>query len=250
MVTSDQLIGTWKVIEDPFNRSEETFYSFTPTVVTIAFETKNRTQKIFLTYELEGNIIITDQPSHPKIERSKIKVEGDILTLDYNGQITRLKRSPEPRRGTLKTIASPPQPFSPAVLPFPHTAISRLCNSEKPKTQTSCELLLNDDELLLMCDMVGNSFSGAPDWVVPEQEYQDKFGIPFDRTAQLFNFIRSRWKERRCAEAIVLKKEEVSSIIKIIEYMLQKWDEGDFSTLADAQKRDAVQLLQELRQIT
>ena len=104
MVISDQLIGTWKVIEDPLNRSEETFHSFTPTLVTIAFETKNRTQKIFLTYELEGNIIITDQPSHPRIERSKIKVEGDILTLDYNGQITRLKRSPEPRRGTLKTM--------------------------------------------------------------------------------------------------------------------------------------------------
>jgi len=104
MVTSDQLIGTWKVIEDPFYRSEETFYSFTPTVVTIAFETKKRIQKIFCTYELDGNFNITDQPSHPKIERSKIKVEGDILTLDYNGQITRLKRSPEPRGGTLKTM--------------------------------------------------------------------------------------------------------------------------------------------------
>jgi hypothetical protein len=31
-------------------------------------------------------------------------VEGDILTLDYNGQITRLKRSPELRRGALKTM--------------------------------------------------------------------------------------------------------------------------------------------------
>ena len=92
MVTSDQLLGTWKVIEDPFKQDEDTFYSFTPTTVTITCETKNRTQKIFLTYELEGNVIITDQPSHPKIGRSKIEVEGDTLTLDYNGQVIRLKK--------------------------------------------------------------------------------------------------------------------------------------------------------------
>jgi hypothetical protein len=92
MVTSDQLLGTWRVIEDPFNQREETFYSFTPTTVTITFETNKRTQNIFLTYELDASVIITDQPSNPKIERSKIEVAGDILTLNYNGQIIRLKK--------------------------------------------------------------------------------------------------------------------------------------------------------------
>lgn len=44
-------------------------------------------QKIFLTYRVEDNILITDQPSHPREERTPFMfAEDGRLVLVYGGQ--------------------------------------------------------------------------------------------------------------------------------------------------------------------
>ncbi len=93
MTNVQQLLGTWKVIEDPFNPTEETFYVFNEMGdLTMTFRTKGGTQYIFLTYVLEGETLITDQPTAPKIEKAKVQIDGDMMTLDHEGAITRLQK--------------------------------------------------------------------------------------------------------------------------------------------------------------
>jgi hypothetical protein len=83
MVTLNQVIGTWKVTEDPFNSGEDTVYKFFPFGdLTLSFESRKRKQYIFLRFNLECDTIITDQPSAPKIERARIAVDGNEMTLD------------------------------------------------------------------------------------------------------------------------------------------------------------------------
>jgi hypothetical protein len=93
MLNQDEIIGTWKVIVDPPNPDEETFYAFSAQDdLTMTFRTKTGTQYILLTYKLEGNTLVTDQPSHPKIERASISIENNIMTVDYDGIITKLEK--------------------------------------------------------------------------------------------------------------------------------------------------------------
>jgi hypothetical protein len=75
------LIGLW-MQADPvdsitleFTRSEIAIYTF--------FE-KDVKQYIFLTYKIEGKYIITDQPSHPKEEKTLFILEENKLKLYFN----------------------------------------------------------------------------------------------------------------------------------------------------------------------
>ena len=53
----------------------------------------DKTQVIYMVYEVSGNQVITDQPSNPRREISKFSFEpGGILVLDYNGEKTRFTR--------------------------------------------------------------------------------------------------------------------------------------------------------------
>ena len=93
MTTVQNLIGTWRAIEGPFNPGEQVFYVFnTAGDLTITFRTKDGTQYVFLTYNLEGNTLITNQPSAPKIEKSMVQTDGDTMIIDHQGVITRLKK--------------------------------------------------------------------------------------------------------------------------------------------------------------
>jgi len=49
-------------------------------------------QTIMLTYRLEGNQVVTDQPSQPRAERTKVEFAGDDLVLEFQGRKTRLTR--------------------------------------------------------------------------------------------------------------------------------------------------------------
>ena len=93
MATIDQLIGTWKVTDDPLNPDEETFYVFNEAGdLTMTFRTKRGTQYILLTYALQGDVLITDQPSAPKIEKTTIQIDREKMTINHNGTITRLEK--------------------------------------------------------------------------------------------------------------------------------------------------------------
>jgi hypothetical protein len=47
---------------------------------------------INMTYEVKEDIIITDQPSHPRIEKTRYEINGNILSLDFNGEILKYKK--------------------------------------------------------------------------------------------------------------------------------------------------------------
>ncbi|MCI1267235.1 MAG: hypothetical protein LKG19_11735 [Saprospiraceae bacterium] len=47
---------------------------------------------INMTYELSGDIILTNQPSHPRTEKTRYDITDNILTLDFNGEISKYKK--------------------------------------------------------------------------------------------------------------------------------------------------------------
>lgn len=46
-----------------------------------------------LTYRLDGNCIISNQPSSPREDRTRFWFEGDELVLEYEGERTRYQRA-------------------------------------------------------------------------------------------------------------------------------------------------------------
>ena len=57
----------------------------------------NKTQTIRLTYRVEGDVLITDQPSHPREERTRFRFDADgTLVLSYEGSESRFVKSSEP----------------------------------------------------------------------------------------------------------------------------------------------------------
>jgi hypothetical protein len=57
------------------------------------FREGDKRQIIKLTYRVEGEYLITDQPSHPREERSIAQVDGSHLVLTFQGVKTRLSRA-------------------------------------------------------------------------------------------------------------------------------------------------------------
>jgi hypothetical protein len=52
----------------------------------------NRRQTIMLTYRVEGDQLVTDQPSQPREERTKVEFVSDGLVLEFEGKKTHLTR--------------------------------------------------------------------------------------------------------------------------------------------------------------
>lgn len=93
----NNLIGIWRI--DPadvsslemygevrmhFKENRELIYSI--------FVENNTEQIMFLNYRIEGDMLITDQPSHPKITCTKFFLEDDILELTLDGITSRYIR--------------------------------------------------------------------------------------------------------------------------------------------------------------
>lgn len=54
----------------------------------------NKQQRINMVYTVQGNTIISDQPSHPQEQRTKYQIEnGDKLILDFEGKKTVFNRN-------------------------------------------------------------------------------------------------------------------------------------------------------------
>lgn len=87
----EQIIGVW--VLDPKSDNKKIIETFGN--IAMQFQDDGKLsywiqedvskQYIFLSYEIKGDEIFTDQPSAPKEEITKFRFEKDKLVLDYNG---------------------------------------------------------------------------------------------------------------------------------------------------------------------
>jgi hypothetical protein len=82
-----RLVGNWSADSSEFHNTQVTFTSNGKLIYKI---TENGKVSIMnMTFETSGNLIISNQPSHPRIEKTKYNITGDLLTLDYDGVISK-----------------------------------------------------------------------------------------------------------------------------------------------------------------
>lgn len=87
------LIGRWRQVGPAEDESTMVFTN--DGKLTYSIHTGDKTQVINMVYEVSGNQIITDQPSHPQKEISKFYFEpSGILVIDYQGEKARFMREP------------------------------------------------------------------------------------------------------------------------------------------------------------
>ena len=51
-----------------------------------------KTQIMRLVYRIEGDTLITDQTGHPHEERSTFRIDGDLLSITFAGELTQFRR--------------------------------------------------------------------------------------------------------------------------------------------------------------
>jgi hypothetical protein len=99
METSQQLVGFWKSDERPVDAEPQegdvTIEFNSDGSAVYAMHYTDKIQKVFLTYKVEGDELVTDQPSHPLVMRTKFTLMADgSLILTFAGKAGRfLKRS-------------------------------------------------------------------------------------------------------------------------------------------------------------
>lgn len=92
-----RLIGTW-IVDDSDRRAisdlGDVRLEFRKDGMLIyAIRGWNKDQIIKLRYEIDGATIVTDQPSAPRVERTKFSLSDDgILTLEFNAIAYRFRR--------------------------------------------------------------------------------------------------------------------------------------------------------------
>ena len=84
------LIGKWtgsvggETVEMEFSRDGRLTYTI---------HAGQRLQKMLMVYRIEGDTIISDQPSHPREDRTKFRFdESGRLVLDYGGREAQFSR--------------------------------------------------------------------------------------------------------------------------------------------------------------
>ena len=53
---------------------------------------EGKTQTMRLIYRVEGDTLVTDQPSSPREERSRFRLDGDVLSITFGGEETQFRR--------------------------------------------------------------------------------------------------------------------------------------------------------------
>lgn len=85
------LIGRWRQVGS--GNEEITMEFKNDGKLIYSIDTADKTQIINLVYEVSGDQIITDQPSHPRKESSRFYFEpSGILVIDHQGERTRFTR--------------------------------------------------------------------------------------------------------------------------------------------------------------
>jgi len=95
-MADDKLIGSWESdMDDPVTRKQVgkvrmEFYR-NGTLGYVIFE-KGKMQIIKLTYKVDRNLIVTDQPSSGRVQRSQFQICRRALRLLYDSQWVMFKR--------------------------------------------------------------------------------------------------------------------------------------------------------------
>ena len=85
-----RLIGKWSADSSEFPNTQMTFTSNGKLIYEI---TENEKVSIMnMTFETSEDLIISNQPSHPRIEKTRYSISGDLLTLDYEGVISKYRK--------------------------------------------------------------------------------------------------------------------------------------------------------------
>jgi hypothetical protein len=84
------LIGTWISDSVEFQGTKMTFTSNGKLIYKI---TENGNVSIInMVFETSGDLIISNQPSHPRIEKTRYSISGNLLTLDYDGVLSKYRK--------------------------------------------------------------------------------------------------------------------------------------------------------------
>ena len=90
----NKLIGKWRI--DPSDEASLGVYGDVELTFTESGEliyniyNGEKMQKMFMTYEIKGDVLITDQINLPRKEETRFKVQnGNVLQLEYEGHISR-----------------------------------------------------------------------------------------------------------------------------------------------------------------
>jgi len=91
------LIGTWLIDETDKAAlgayGDATLHFGHDGALTYTIREGEKLQIIKMTYTVEGDMIVTDQPSAPNVERTEFTLSSDdILTLNFGGMPSRFKR--------------------------------------------------------------------------------------------------------------------------------------------------------------
>jgi hypothetical protein len=96
--SSKKLLGCWHQIISPGQDPVEIEFKSDGKMI-YAIQSKDHWSIIKLIYKVESDILITDQPSHPKEERTRFHIENGTLSLMFNGRLSSYrkgtKQSPE-----------------------------------------------------------------------------------------------------------------------------------------------------------
>jgi hypothetical protein len=92
-----ELIGCWQLVqptEDAGDLAEADFRADGRLFYSVL--SGDRWQIMKLGYEVDGCVLVTDQPSSPRKERTRFAfAEGGELILEFGGQRSRFKRGPK-----------------------------------------------------------------------------------------------------------------------------------------------------------
>jgi hypothetical protein len=84
----ENIIGVWRTdLTDELTKSEygNATMEFTKDGNLIYLVHSSNSVGVYMTYKIEGNTLITDQPSSPKEERTEFNVTGNRLELNFGG---------------------------------------------------------------------------------------------------------------------------------------------------------------------
>ncbi len=85
------LLGAWRQVSPP---EPVTVYFKEDGTLTYVIHREDSDQIIYLVYEANEGVIVSDQPSHPGTTRTSYHISSDgLLTLNYDGDITTFVRT-------------------------------------------------------------------------------------------------------------------------------------------------------------
>lgn len=96
-LSAERLLGCWHLISHDETDADVDMEFVSDGRLTYAIDGGDRWQVMRLTFRVEGNTIVSDQPSAPREERTRFRFGTDgSLILEQNGSETRFRRG-QPR---------------------------------------------------------------------------------------------------------------------------------------------------------